>query len=85
MQVVVLSHINMLILVIYHQLARPKLKGVDLAMIQKIVAENDKQRYQLLQAADDTAESSEGVIWWIRANQGHTLKVIGKVLKQATN
>ena len=45
-------------------------------MIQKLVAENDKQRYQLLQEADEVAE---GAIWWIRANQGHTLKVIGKI------
>ena len=30
-------------------LHQPKLKGVDLAMIQKIVVENDKQRYQLVQ------------------------------------
>ena len=64
---------------IIYQLARPKLKGVDLPMIQKIVVENDKQRYQLVQEADEIAGSTEGAICWIRANQGHTLKVIVKI------
>lgn len=56
-------------------------------MIQKLVAENDKQRYQLVlepntgitaTAFDDdvlvTNNNATGT-WWIRANQGHTLKV----------
>ncbi|ORY93298.1 phosphotransferase KptA/Tpt1 [Syncephalastrum racemosum] len=47
-------------------LARPKFKGVTFEQIQYVVDTNDKQRYKLLQ------EDGE---WWIRANQGHSLKV----------
>ncbi|CAE6418451.1 unnamed protein product [Rhizoctonia solani] len=68
-------------------LARPKLKELDLPGLLRIVASDEKQRYQLgvqsesdgpiapilpiapLQAPDSTNSL------WIRANQGHTLKV----------
>ncbi|KAF8310115.1 hypothetical protein DL93DRAFT_2084889, partial [Clavulina sp. PMI_390] len=65
-------------------LARPKLQGVDFPLIQKLVAENDKQRYQLLLESSDgtpldaslaSSLSDATAVWWIRANQGHTLKV----------
>lgn len=42
-------------------------------MIQKIVAENGKQRFHLQFEPSTGADNGEG-IWWIRANQGHTLK-----------
>lgn len=48
------------------QLARPKFKGVTFEQIRYVVDTNDKQRYTLVE------EEGE---WWIRANQGHSLKV----------
>ncbi|KAG8739792.1 hypothetical protein FRC10_005175 [Ceratobasidium sp. 414] len=67
------------------QLARPKLKELDLPGLFKIVAADQKQRYQLgaqLLSVDEPivpipkAEVPESVaVLWVRANQGHTLKV----------
>ncbi|KAI8085026.1 phosphotransferase KptA/Tpt1 [Halteromyces radiatus] len=51
-------------------LARPKLKGVTEAQIQYIVANNDKQRFFLKQDHGD---------WYIRANQGHSLRQLDSV------
>ncbi len=43
------------------------------------MVENDsKKRYMLLKGPDDTAPMA-GEVWWIRANQGHSLKVIWHV------
>ena len=37
--------------------------------------ENDsKKRYMLIEGPDDTTPTA-GKVWWIRANQGHSLKV----------
>jgi 2'-phosphotransferase len=37
--------------------------------------ENDvKKRYMLIEGPDDTTPTA-GEVWWIRANQGHSLKV----------
>ncbi|KAI8388065.1 phosphotransferase KptA/Tpt1 [Radiomyces spectabilis] len=47
-------------------LARPKLKGVTQEQVEHVVKTNDKQRFHL-KCEDDQ--------WWIRANQGHSLKV----------
>ncbi|KZP01573.1 phosphotransferase KptA/Tpt1 [Calocera viscosa TUFC12733] len=62
-------------------LARPKLKGVEFAVLEGIVKNNDKKRYQMLfeptdpvEPGDTELKPTEGT-WWIRANQGHTLKV----------
>jgi 2'-phosphotransferase len=66
------------------KLARPKLKELDLPGIFKIVEADQKQRYQLgVQFSSDdpiapikNAEVPESTaVLWIRANQGHTLKV----------
>lgn len=54
------------------QLARPKLKGVDEATIDRLVAENAKQRFHIKIEPND--ESGEEVKW-IRANQGHSIAV----------
>lgn len=58
------------------QLARPKLKGVDVPTVERLVAADAKQRYTLrlesLEAAPEGAPPSE---LWIRANQGHSLQV----------
>jgi len=63
-------------------LARPKLRGVDFPLLEKLVKENDKQRYQLMfepstpaEQGDTTIQTTSDGTWWIRANQGHTLRV----------
>ncbi|KAF9511373.1 hypothetical protein BS47DRAFT_1346888 [Hydnum rufescens UP504] len=55
-------------------LARPMMKSVDFTMIQKIVADNAKQRFSLKFEPANGVEKEDG-IWWIRANQGHSIKV----------
>jgi len=58
-------------------LARPKLKGVDFAQIRSIVETNDKKRFHLVHEPTD-GESLDPLLvtgWWIRANQGHSIKV----------
>ncbi|CAG8531460.1 12030_t:CDS:2 [Funneliformis mosseae] len=55
-----------------HELMRlPRFKGRTLDEIQQVVKENDKQRFTLIQ---QTTESGD-IVWWIRANQGHSLEV----------
>ncbi|KAG8681704.1 hypothetical protein FRC09_017304 [Ceratobasidium sp. 395] len=65
-------------------LARPKLKELDLPGLFKIVEADQKQRYQLgAQASSNepivpipkTQVPDSTDVLWIRANQGHTLKV----------
>ncbi|KAF5353157.1 hypothetical protein D9758_008714 [Tetrapyrgos nigripes] len=55
-------------------LENPKIKAqsVDLPALQKIVGADAKQRYHFKQ---------EEEIWWIKANQGHSLKTVKLVLK----
>jgi 2'-phosphotransferase len=50
------------------------LTQLDLAGLQRIVENDSKQRYMLLKGPDDTSPTA-GEIWWIRANQGHSMKV----------
>ena len=63
------------------QLKRPKLKGVDVDTLRRIVAENNKQRYALSEepaatsAGLEAADGPTGTVLWIRANQGHSLAV----------
>ncbi|KAG9126135.1 hypothetical protein FRC07_004742 [Ceratobasidium sp. 392] len=67
------------------QLARPKLKELNLPGLLKIVETDQKQRYQLgaqLSSPDEpivpipkVAFPDSTAVLWIRANQGHTLKV----------
>ncbi|CAE6455958.1 unnamed protein product [Rhizoctonia solani] len=68
-------------------LARPKLKELDLPGLLKIVAADQKQRYQLgVQSGPDDPKAPivpvtpaqaphSTTSLWVRANQGHTLKV----------
>ncbi len=53
------------------------MKGVDFAQIQSIVETNDKKRFHLVHEPI-SGESADPLVvtgWWIRANQGHSIKV----------
>ena len=59
------------------KLALPRLSShtqLDFATLQQIVENDAKGRYMLRQGPDEAAPTA-GDIWWIRANQGHSLKV----------
>jgi len=62
------------------KLANPRLKSLDFAMLQEIVKNDSKNRYDLLyEAGTDTVgeqSKTDSLSWWIRANQGHSMKVI---------
>ncbi|KAI0272710.1 KptA family-domain-containing protein [Gloeopeniophorella convolvens] len=46
----------------------------------RLVEADSKSRYMLLQGPDETAPDA-GEIWWIRANQGHSMKAVKLDLK----
>ncbi|TIA71914.1 hypothetical protein E3P77_03400 [Wallemia ichthyophaga] len=54
-------------------LSRPKLRGLDFELLQQLVLNNDKKRYQLV---------SESGVWFIRAVQGHSLDTTQLELSQ---
>jgi len=54
-------------------LALDKLQSVNWEQLQQIVASDSKNRYSLVSEADKTSDSPTEV-WWIRANQGHSIK-----------
>ncbi|CAH7675248.1 phosphotransferase KptA/Tpt1 [Phakopsora pachyrhizi] len=62
-------------------LQRPKLKGFTVDDVRRVVAENDKQRFALL---EESHEDGSHVLL-IRANQGHTLKVQALELQPITS
>lgn len=51
---------------------RPKLKGCDMDTLERIVRDNAKQRFSM--RAEPTSDDGRDE-WWIRANQGHSIKV----------
>ncbi|GAA5848480.1 hypothetical protein JCM9279_006578 [Rhodotorula babjevae] len=57
---------------------RPKLKGCDLETLERIVRDNAKQRFSI-RAEPTGADGAEEL--WIRANQGHSVKVEALELK----
>ncbi|KAF8260689.1 KptA family-domain-containing protein [Lactarius quietus] len=64
-------------------IALPRLSSntqLDLATLQRLVDNDSKNRYMLRQGPDEAAPTA-GDIWWIRANQGHSLKAIELDLK----
>jgi len=65
-------------------LASPRLSSshtpLDLAALQRIVENDAKKRYMLLEGPDETAPMA-GDVWWIRANQGHSLQEVELDLK----
>ncbi|EGG11975.1 uncharacterized protein MELLADRAFT_101818 [Melampsora larici-populina 98AG31] len=56
-------------------LARPKLKGVELGDIERIVGKDSKQRYAMIREPPPDGSSSSEDIVYIRANQGHSIQV----------
>jgi len=65
-------------------LASPRLSSshtpLELAALQRIVENDAKKRYMLLEGPDETAPMA-GDVWWIRANQGHSLQEVELDLK----
>ncbi|GAA5870646.1 hypothetical protein JCM3774_001713 [Rhodotorula dairenensis] len=57
---------------------RPKLKGCDMETLERIVRDNAKQRFTL--QAEPTGPGGADELW-IRANQGHSVKVEALELK----
>lgn len=62
-------------LILTRQLANPKLKSqsLDVPGLQEMVKADKKQRFGLV-FEEDPSNASEGE-WWIKANQGHSIKV----------
>ncbi|KAI9137061.1 KptA family-domain-containing protein [Paraphysoderma sedebokerense] len=52
-------------------LSHSKFRGYNLTDIQNVTENNEKKRF--------TMEQDESGVWWIRANQGHSLKEIDNV------
>jgi len=63
-------------------LANPKLKTLDLEALQSIVKADAKQRYDLVL---EEATDSETGTWWMKANQGHSIKTVKLELKPITS
>ncbi|KAJ6585013.1 KptA family-domain-containing protein [Mycena capillaripes] len=55
-------------------IANPKLKTLDLEALQAILKADVKQRYDLVFEPDAT--DPETGIWWMKANQGHSIKTV---------
>lgn len=51
---------------------RPKLKGCDMATLERIVRDNAKQRFSI--RTEPTGDGGADELW-IRANQGHSVNV----------
>ncbi|RKP24629.1 KptA family-domain-containing protein [Syncephalis pseudoplumigaleata] len=62
-------------------LALPSFQAYGFADIQQIVAECTKQRFTLSAALDAAHDADGEAVWWIRANQGHSLPVADLALE----
>ncbi|KAK2465468.1 hypothetical protein APHAL10511_002360 [Amanita phalloides] len=65
-------------------LHHPKLRGVTFLTLEEIVKQDQKQRFHLLHepSSTETGTSSHLGSWWIRANQGHSLRNVEVDLKR---
>lgn len=50
------------------------MREMNFDMLEQIVKADNKSRYNLIHEPDK-AVGSPSQIWWIRANQGHSMKV----------
>ncbi|KAF8074531.1 KptA family-domain-containing protein [Lyophyllum atratum] len=67
-------------------LRHPTLRGVDMSMMEKIVANDSKNRFHLFhEPRAPQGSSSHPNVWWIRANQGHTLTDVKLDLQPITD
>ncbi|OCH96356.1 hypothetical protein OBBRIDRAFT_708771, partial [Obba rivulosa] len=55
-------------------LESPKLQEMTFEMLQEIVKNDNKSRYHLMSEPDPKDPAKE--VWWIRANQGHSIKTV---------
>lgn len=53
----------------------PKMREMNFDMLEQIVKADNKSRYNLIHEPDK-AVGSPSQIWWIRANQGHSMKTV---------
>jgi len=51
------------------QFSTPKMHSVNSVMLEKVVRNDKKNRYKMIQEI-----SENGPVWWIRANQGHSME-----------
>jgi len=65
-------------------LAHNRFKGATLEAIENVVKENDKQRFSLISEADPKYPTRPHV-WWIRANQGHSIKAVEIAMVKITD
>ncbi|KAL6307216.1 KptA family-domain-containing protein [Sparassis latifolia] len=65
-----------------HLLRLPKMKSLDFAMLQTMVEKDAKKRYNLVSEIDVSTETER---WWIRANQGHSMKSVKLDLKSVNS
>ncbi|GJE91295.1 RNA 2'-phosphotransferase [Phanerochaete sordida] len=65
-------------------LDRPKVKDLTFEGLEDIVQKDAKGRFSLIQEPDPKSNSDEPV-WWIRANQGHSMKAVKLDLQPVQN
>ncbi|KAI0825770.1 KptA family-domain-containing protein [Irpex lacteus] len=54
----------------------PKLQGLDFSGLQKVVQDDKKGRFHLISESSSEEGSEPTSVWWIRANQGHSIKTV---------
>lgn len=59
----------------------PKLHSVDFTALERIVRNDKKSRYKMISELDEGG----GQVWWIRANQGHSIKGIEIEMQEITD
>ncbi|KAH7924303.1 hypothetical protein BV22DRAFT_1013613 [Leucogyrophana mollusca] len=62
-------------------LANPIFKDITFGKLQEVVSKDAKQRYSLVLEPQIAQASSATNTWWIRANQGHSIKDVRLELK----
>lgn len=67
-----ISHFCAEVLPLLKQMARPKLKGLDMTTLERLVKDNAKQRFTMREEPTGVDGIPE---LWVRANQGHSVIV----------
>lgn len=65
-------------------LIKPKFKQYTFEDVQRVVETNEKKRFALIQGDPDLLDSENIKDWYIRANQGHSIKTIEVEMKPLT-